>query len=72
MEITLEVSEKNESTSNPWWIIIDPEQNLEKNDDGIHKIASMITGPFFSRGTAEEFLERTRYNFSKRIMGAVA
>lgn len=65
MKITVEVSELNESTSYPWWTIIDPDQMMSP---GCHKVASMITGPFFSRKSAEEFLSRTRYNFSKRAV----
>lgn len=52
----------NEGTRAPWWIIIDPKQNFTIDHN---RIASMITGPFFSRPDAEEFLQRTRYNFSK-------
>lgn len=52
----------NEGTRAPWWSIIDPKQNFEIDHN---RIASMITGPFFSREEAEEFLQRTRYNFSK-------
>lgn len=51
-----------ESTSYPYWIIVDPQQNMSKD---IHCAASQITGVFFSRSSAEEFLEGTRYNFSK-------
>ncbi|HEC66990.1 MAG TPA: hypothetical protein ENI23_17070 [bacterium] len=46
-----------------------------ENDDGdivevevarpsIHEIASRITGPFFSRKDAQEYLDRKHYNFS--------
>lgn len=65
MLIELEISEKNESTNAPWWLIIDPSQNFNVNDDGLYAIAGMITGPFFSRESAQEFLDRTRYSFSK-------
>jgi len=66
MELILEVSEKNEGTAEPWWTIIDPRQNFEtKREQGIYNIAGMVTGPFFSRESAQNFLERTRYNFSK-------
>ena len=65
MKIELEISEKNEGTSDPWWIIIDPKQNFNTDDNGLYAIAGMITGPFFSRESAQEFLDRTRYNFSK-------
>lgn len=62
MKIELEVSEENESTAEPWWVILDPRQMFRLN---VHELASMITGPFFSRESAESFLKRTRYNFGK-------
>lgn len=62
---TIKVSDKNESTRSPFWIIIDPDKNLHLGSEGIHNIAAMITGVWFSRESAEEFLNRTRYNFSK-------
>ena len=65
MKITLEVSEENESTDSPYWMILDPKQNMSLN---VHMLASMLTGPFFSRAEAEEFLKRTKYNFSKRAV----
>jgi len=65
MKIELEVSEKNEATESPWWIIIDPRQMFALD---CYTVASMITGPFFSREEAQEFLDRTRYNFSKHAV----
>ena len=59
------ISNKNEGTSYPYWAIVDPKQNFNTNSDGVHHIASMITGIWFSREAAEDFLQRTRYNFSK-------
>lgn len=53
----------SESTSFPYWIIIEPKQNMSLD---IHYAASQITGIFFSRKDAQEFLDRTHYNFSKR------
>lgn len=61
----MKISEKNEGTAYPFWIIIDPGQNFNTNSDGIHNIAGMITGVWFSREAAQEFLDKTRYNFSK-------
>ena len=63
MKLEIEVSEETEATAEPWWLIIDPRQMLSLS---CHTVASMITGPFFSREEAEDFLKRTRYNFSKR------
>lgn len=65
MKLTLEVSEENEGTSFPWWVIVDPRQNM---DCDYHAIAAMVTGPFFSREEAEAQLKATRYNYSKRAV----
>lgn len=63
MKIKLEVSEKCESTESPWWIIIDPSQMMSPD---VCQVAHMITGPFFSRESAEAHLQARRYAFSKR------
>ena len=55
-------SADNEGSRAPWWSIIEPTQ-LFRIDH--HQIAGMITGPFFCREDAEDFLKRTKYNFSK-------
>lgn len=55
----------NEGTRLPWWLIIDPRQNFNTDNQGLHNIAGMITGPFLSRESAENFLKATRYNFGK-------
>lgn len=55
----------NEATRAPYWLILDPRQMLDCDPDAL---ASMITGPFFSRPDAEAFLQATRYNFSKRAV----
>ena len=65
MIIELEISEQNESTAYPWWMIIDPQQNFKTNNEGIHSIAHMITGPFFSRAEAEAELKVRRYAYGK-------
>ena len=62
----MKISEKNEGTAYPFWIIIDPSQNFETDSHGIHRIAGMITGVWFSREAAQEFLDKTRYNFSEK------
>jgi hypothetical protein len=67
MKIEIEVSDKVEGTRSPYWLIIDPRQNMNKNTDGVYNIAGMITGLFFSREEAEDYLKRTRYNFSKKF-----
>ncbi len=64
IEIKLKVSTDTEATASPWWMVIDPKQNFNTNSDGLRAIASMITGPFFSREAAEEYLKRRAYAFS--------
>jgi hypothetical protein len=58
-------SAEPESTSYPYWLILDPKQMLRIDP---HYLAGMITGPFFSREDAESFLKKTRYNFSKNAV----
>ena len=65
MTIQLEVSGESEGTRYPWWVIIDPKQNMRCN---IHEAAGQVTGPFFSRESAEEFFNRTRYNFGPKAV----
>jgi len=55
----------NEATRAPYWLILDPKQNMSLDH---HWMGSMITGPFFCRKDAEDFLAATRYNFSKRAV----
>ena len=63
MKIEIEVSEKNEATAYPYWMIFDPRQMMKPD---IYSLSGMITGPFFSRESAKSHLERTRYNFGPR------
>lgn len=65
MKITLEVSTETEATASPWWMIIDPKQNFQTESGGVHNIACMVTGPFFSRAEAEDYLSRAKHHFSK-------
>lgn len=65
MRIELEVSNDNEHTESPWWLIIDPRQNFKTGPDGAWNIINMITGPFFSREEAETHLKCRRHDFSK-------
>lgn len=74
MKLTLEVSEDNECTSFPWWVIVDPQPDygrrilMGRDEERIHTAAAMVTGPFFSREEAEDELKATRYNYSKRAV----
>jgi len=63
MKISIDISEQNESTAYPWWMIIKPSQNFKVNEQGICNIAFMITGPFFSREEAELELSTRRYDY---------
>jgi hypothetical protein len=65
MKITIEVSEKNEATSAPYWLILNPWQNMACD---VFNLSGQITGPFFSREEAEEQLGKTRYNYSERAV----
>lgn len=55
----------NEGTESPYWLILDPEQNMGRNP---HYLASQITGPFFSREDAETHLKNRGYGFSGRAV----
>lgn len=63
MRIELEVSNENEGTDAPYWLILDPRQNIRCSIDAL---AGMITGPFFSREEAQSHLTARSYNFSHR------
>jgi len=62
MKIEIEISDKNEGTSYPWWLIIDPKQML--NRDLHTAVIGMISGPFFSREEAEIYLRANRHHYS--------
>ena len=62
MKISLTVSDNNECTQAPYWLIIDPRQLLRAD---VASVASMISGPFFSREEAEEALELKNHRYSK-------
>lgn len=63
--ITVEISTDNEATSAPYWVIINPHQNMKCGDEGVRSIASCVKGLFMSREEAQNFLDRTHYNFRK-------
>ena len=60
-----QISEENEATAYPFWIIIDPRQNFHTNDFGLHNIANMITGIWLSREAAQNHLNAKRHRFGK-------
>lgn len=55
----------NEENDSPYWLIIDPRQMMSPD---CYAVASMITGPFFSREDATAHLKARRYSFSKRAV----
>lgn len=63
MKIQLEVSDRCEGTSYPWWIILDPGHMWTGTIDGI---ASMVTGPFFSRESALAHLCAREHAFTDK------
>lgn len=66
MELKIEVSDQNEGTASPWWLIIDPSQNMECNASSI--AMEMLTGPFFSREEAELVLKQRSHHYSNRAV----
>lgn len=64
-QITLTISEKNEGTAAPYWLIIDPKQMMRPD---AFNVADMITGPFFSREEATEHLASRPHAFSSKAI----
>lgn len=52
-----------EGTAFPWWAILDPEQMMRPD---VYRLASMVTGPFFSRESATNYLRARRHAFGPR------
>jgi hypothetical protein len=48
-------------TNSPFWIIVEPKQILKKDAE---QIASCVTGIFFSRESAQQYLDAHCYNFA--------
>jgi hypothetical protein len=66
VKLEIEVSEENEGTSEPWWMIIDPHQMMSPSASEV--AMRMITGPFFSREEAQSVLNSRRHHYSKRAV----
>lgn len=64
MKIELHVSDENEATEAPYWLIIDP-YKMDRTKS-VHSIASAIFGPFFSRETAEKELDCNPHRYSAK------
>lgn len=61
----IETTGDNEGTAYPRWAIVDPRQRMVRASDSVDHVASQITGPFFSRASAEQTLSERRYRFGK-------
>lgn len=75
MQLTIELSEANEATAFPWWVIVDPPdpevlQARAEGDRGlgISETAGYITGPFFSRKGAQAHLDAKRHRFGPKAV----
>lgn len=78
--ITLQVSNKNECTESPWWVLIDPSQiksllegvaehgEVPDIDHITNTIAFSIEGPFFSREEGQQYLKARHYAYSKNAV----
>lgn len=66
MRVELDVSDKNEGTAEPWWVIVDPKQMMRPDPYAV--MIGMITGPFFSREEANEVLRNRSHHYSKRAV----
>jgi hypothetical protein len=66
MEIKIEVSDENEGTAEPWWVIVDPKQMMSPDPYAV--MMNMVTGPFFSREEAQSVLAGRRHHFSSRAV----
>ena len=53
----------NEGTASPYWMILDPRQNMNMD---VYMLASQISGPFFSREDAQTYMDNRRHHFSRR------
>lgn len=62
MKIEIDVSDENEGTAEPWWVIVDPKQMMKPDPYAV--MMGMVTGPYFSRKEAQEYLANHRYNFT--------
>ena len=53
----------NEGTAAPYWVILDPKQNMGCD---LYMLASQITGIFFCREDAENYLSAKKHHYSDR------
>lgn len=76
LPVTVKVSEKNEGTDAPWWVLIDPSMlremmvgvaehgEIPSADRILSAIAFSLEGPYFSREEAEGYLRSRPYAYS--------
>ena len=57
-----------EATAFPWWAIVDPSHAWtdEADNASLHAVAHCITGVFFSREAAQQYLDAKSYSFSEQ------
>lgn len=63
--ITLKVSDANEMTRAPYWLIIDP---LPVDKPSYLEVSQMVTGPFFSREDAQQYLNDNQHNYGDKAV----
>ncbi len=63
--LVVDVSTANEATAYPYWMVIDPVQMMKPEH---HSVASMFSGPFFSRDAAECHLTAKRHRYGKHAV----
>jgi len=61
--IHIEVSDNDEGTSYPWWVIVRPACTTRTDD-----VVNSIDGPFFSRKEAQVELDTRRHYYGKRAV----
>ena len=53
----------SEATEHPWWFIAEPSR-----DRSAESVAQAITGPYFSRESAEDQLRRNPHRYSRKAI----
>lgn len=53
-----------EATEHPWWAILDTTDPIRKG--AIHQLANAVTGPFFSRESAQQALDNARHRYGDK------
>ena len=66
MKVVIDLSEQNEGTEAPFWVIIDPSQMMKPDDTSV--AMRMVHGIWFSREEANEHLMLCRHRYSSRAV----